>query len=86
MKFQPGSIVATIGATHLASQMEIAAMLDRHLSGDWGDLAEDDKQANEDALKWGDRILSSYQIQGEKLWVITEADRSSTCVLTPGEY
>jgi hypothetical protein len=33
------------------------------------------------------RVLSSYPTAfGEKLWVITEADRSSTCILLPDEY
>lgn len=86
IKFAPGTIVATMGALEIASRAEIAVLLRRHLSGDWGDLGEEDKRANEHALKHGERILSSYQVKGQKLWVITTADRAETCVLTPGEY
>jgi hypothetical protein len=55
--------------------------------GDWGDLDECDKQANEDALTNGDRILSHYKLDGgRRIYIITEADRSSTCILLPQEY
>jgi len=50
-------------------------------------VSKEDAKANEHALKWGERILSSYKLpSGEKLWLLTEADRSPTTVLTPGEY
>jgi hypothetical protein len=59
----------------------------RHVRGDWGDCDDHDRQANEDALRNGERLFSVYRtVKGEKLWVITEADRSSTCVLLPEEY
>lgn len=86
IKFQPGTIVATVGALHIASNEQIAGLLARHLSGDWGDLDPEDAKANEDALKHDLRILSSYKVGDEKLWIITEADRSATTVLTPDEY
>jgi len=38
-------------------------------------------------LKYGLRLLSSYPVtETEKLWVITEADRSVTTLLLPEEY
>lgn len=86
IRFQSGSVVATVGATMVASEEQIIALLRRHLSGDWGDVDAEDAKANENALKWGERILSSYKVGEEKLWIITERDRSSTTVLTPGEY
>lgn len=59
----------------------------RHVSGDWGDLCAFDRQANEDALRDGERILSAYRLTtGEKLYVITEWDRSATTVLLAREY
>jgi hypothetical protein len=85
-RFQPGTIVTTVGAVHIASHEQIIKLLQRHLSGDWGDLDKHDAAANERALKWGERVLSSYTVGGEKIWIITEADRSSTTVLTPDEY
>jgi hypothetical protein len=62
--------------------------LSRHASGDWGDLDEHDRQANDRALKSGeDRILSAYKAEGfPKIWIITEWDRSVTTVLFPHEY
>lgn len=58
----------------------------RHVRGDWGDLDEQDKQANDKALQDGSRILSAYGKGETKLWIITEADRSATTILRPDEY
>jgi hypothetical protein len=87
IKFQPGTVVATLGAMQLATEDQIKAILDRHLAGDWGDLGAEDKRANERALRNGERLFSSYEIAPDtQLYVITEWDRSVTTVLTPGEY
>jgi hypothetical protein len=86
-KFPMGLLVATPGVLSQIPQAEIQRALARHLTGDWGDVCEDDAQANEQALVDGTRILSAYHSgSGTKFWVITEADRSSTCVLLPEEY
>jgi hypothetical protein len=62
-------------------------LLRRHVSGDWGDLDDDDRRANAEALETGARILSAYvTVLGERLWIITEADRSLTTILRPDEY
>ncbi|TWT62839.1 hypothetical protein [Rubinisphaera italica] len=86
--FHLGKVVATHGALDLLSKSEIPSfqLLSKHVSGDWGALTEEDKEANDHALAHGDRILSSYAVGGNKVWVITEADRSSTCILLPEEY
>ena len=87
--FQLGQIVATPGALKVLEKSGQAPsdFLSRHTQGDWGDLCEDDREANQLALTDGSRILSAYHTTtGEKLWVITEADRSSTCLLRPSEY
>jgi hypothetical protein len=61
--------------------------LDRHVRGDWGDLSKEDREENEFSLTNDLRILSAYQLRnGTKIWIITEADRSSTCMLLPEEY
>ena len=89
MKFPLGQTVSTPGALEALqdSGQSPADFLNRHSSGDWGELSNNDKQANEDALLHGDRIFSSYHTSnGVKIWVITEADRSSTCILLPEEY
>ena len=87
--FPLGQVVATPGALEaleLAGQTPLE-FLTRHVRGDWGDVCEEDAEANRQALQDGSRILSSYRtILDEKLWIITEADRSSSCVLRPDEY
>jgi hypothetical protein len=88
-KFSLGQTVATPGALEALQQagQSPAEFLARHVSGDWGQLCADDKRANDEALVNGERILSAYITRlGTKLWVITEADRSSTCFLLPSEY
>ena len=61
--------------------------LSRHLRGDWGDPDKEGKTGNGLSLKHGLRLLSSYQVtESEKLWVITEADRSVTTLLLPADY
>ena len=61
--------------------------LRRHMSGDWGELSDEDVRENEFSLKQGLRLLSAYQTgKGQKLWIITEADRSATTILLPSEY
>jgi len=87
--FPLGQIVATLGALDALEKAQQAPMefLARHVRGDWGDVCEEDAEANEQSLKDGSRILSSYRTKlGEKLWIITEADRSSTACLLPSEY
>jgi hypothetical protein len=87
--FPPGRIVATPGALDAlnVSGPALASLLARHLSGDWGTLDAHDRQANDAALRDGSRLLSAYMLDnGTKVWVITEGDRSSTCVLLPSEY
>lgn len=86
IRFQPGTVVATVGALQVADNRAILELLRRHLSGDWGEVDKEDAKANDHALTHGERILSSYSVKGGKLWIITESDRSSTTVLTPGEY
>ena len=87
--FPPGHIVATPGALDAlrGSGPALAVLLARHLSGQWGDLDAHDQQANDAALRDGSRLLSAYTLDdGTRIWVLTEADRSSTCVLLPQEY
>ena len=87
--FPAGQIVATPGALALLEQANRSPMefLSRHLRGDWGDLCEDDKIENELSLRQGFRLMSSYVVNDkEKLWIITEADRSTTTLLLPSEY
>ena len=84
-RFSLGTIVATPGA--LALGADLNRYMRRHHCGDWGDLDEEDKRANEKSLDEGERLLSCYQVGGGKrIYIITEADRSATTVLLPEEY
>lgn len=87
--FDPGQVVATpeaIVAIEFAHASAIE-LLRRHLIGDWTEMEEDDRKANEAALQDGSRIFSAYTLaDGTRIWVITEADRSSTCILLPSDY
>lgn len=88
-KFRLGQVVATPGAIEALKDSGQTSFdfLSKHLAGDWGIVDDEDKQANDDALIQGERLLSAYHTtKGVKLWVITEADRSSTCLLLPQEY
>ena len=95
---QLGTILATAG---IDSEMQDTYGFEafcnrcvaRHYYMDWGDLCEEDKKLNDLAVKTGDRILSAYKIPkdlrigyADKIWIITEADRSRTTVLFPDEY
>ncbi len=89
-RFPLGRIVATPGALELlaATATDPAELLSRQVRGDWGEVPPEDARVNEFSVKRGFRVVSSYPVgdAGEKIWIITEADRSSTCVLRPEEY
>src|ERR1035438_5905254 len=87
--FPPGQIVATPGALAALERAKQppTCFLARHAIGDWGELEPTDVAENKYSLIHGFRLLSSYQTNaGEKLWIITEADRSATTLLLPEEY
>jgi hypothetical protein len=83
-----GRVVATPGALNLLMEKGEHPFnyLARHATGDWGDLCPFDRRQNEIALRDGYRVLSSYPVGRECVWVITEADRSVTTILLPEEY
>ncbi len=86
--FALGQTVATRGALAAMQQLKVSslALLSRHQRGDWGNLDEEDKQSNDEALTDGGRIFSAYTFEAVKFWIITEADRSATTILLPEEY
>lgn len=87
--FPLGQVVATPGFLRAVERTRegVGIYLASHLTGDWGDCDKHDAKANDDALKNGGRIFSVYHLRDNtKIWVITEADRSSTCLLLPEEY
>lgn len=87
--FPLGMVVMTPGAAALLAECGIEArdIIKRHQAGDWGELYPEDCKLNDDAVKYGERILSAYKLgAGHRLWIITEADRSVTTLLLPSEY
>jgi hypothetical protein len=87
--FELGQVVATPGAIAALqeAQQDPVGLLLRHVTGDWGDLDEEDVKENQLSVEKGFRILSAYPLEtGVKVWVITEADRSATTFLLPSEY
>lgn len=84
-----GRLVATPGALHALQESSQSPpdFVSRHASGDWGDVSAEDKALNDQALRDGGRLLSAYGTRkNQKLWVITEADRSATTLLLPEDY
>ncbi len=80
--FYPGACVATPAAVDAieSAGMDATEILDRHVTGDCGDLCEDGCQANETALECGSRILSYYQLPtGQEIYIITDAKGDDGC-------
>jgi hypothetical protein len=86
-RFPLGSVYITAHADKTLSRDDVAECIIKHAIGVWGDLSQADKDANDEALTTGGRLLSAYyDREGIKFWIITEADRSATTVLLPEDY
>jgi len=92
-RFDLGRMLATPGALATLAEAGIAALdlLARHARGDWGDLEAEDRNANEHAVRSGERLLSAYNVGADRVWVITEAAddagrRAASTLLLPSEY
>ncbi len=86
-KFSLGQTVSTRNALDTLNPEDVLVSMGRHHSGDWGDLCEEDRQANERALEHGGRLFSVYADREKiKFYIITEHDRSVTTVLLPEDY
>jgi hypothetical protein len=88
-KFPLGQLVSTRGALAALAESGHSPLefVRRHQEGDWGEVPEEDQQENEVSLQQGFRLLSAYTLRtGVRIWLITEADRSATTILLPGEY
>jgi hypothetical protein len=87
--FELGQIVGTPGALQALKEAELdpVELLVRHVTGDWGNVPDEDKEENDLSVQRGLRILSAYELEtGAKIWLITEWDRSVTTLLLPAEY
>jgi hypothetical protein len=86
-RFSLGRTMITAGARRELPEAEVLTALGWHVRGDWGDVDDEDWEANERALKEGTRLVSVYRSSGGvKFYIITEWDRSLTTVLLPEEY
>lgn len=97
-RFKLGRVVATPAALELLERLgeDVFEYVSKHVRGDWGDVCDDDAEANEQALADGSRIFSSYILKGKgddetKIWIITDAEddngeREATTVMLPEEY
>ena len=89
LNFSLGQVVSTPGALDALARagQDAWQFIGRHAAGDWGELDDHDRRENELSVKEGSRILSAYHLKdGTTIWIITEADRSSTTILLPEEY
>lgn len=86
--FDLGAIVVTRGVDAFldGNYGALFPMINRHINCDWGDCSKEDAISNNWATHKGNRILSSYELNGESIWIITEHDRSVTTILFPSEY
>jgi hypothetical protein len=88
-KFSLGIIVGTtaaVAALERNNQLP-TAFLERHESGDWGEVSEEAKKENDLSVEEGFRILSVYSLKdGTKIWILTEDDRSVTTLLLPDDH
>lgn len=91
MKFDLGTVVMTRGIAELVNEdslykLELGKCLNRHHNGDWGSVSKEDALLNDTAVELGEQIFSSYMTSKDRIWIITEHDRSVTTILFPSEY
>ena len=96
--FEIGQVVATRAVWELIDEDQkfndfVSVCLSRYIMYDWGDTCDEDWEANNTAVLEGERVLAVYNIPEdiesnfeERLWIITERDRSTTTLLFPSDY
>nr|WP_012196440.1 MULTISPECIES: hypothetical protein [Pseudomonadota]ACO89463.1 hypothetical protein [Cloning vector pPSX]QFX79167.1 hypothetical protein pAN70-1000016 [Alcaligenes faecalis]BAD24122.1 hypothetical protein [Escherichia coli]BAF93155.1 hypothetical protein [Salmonella enterica subsp. enterica serovar Dublin]FAA00047.1 TPA: hypothetical protein [Escherichia coli] len=87
-KFRLGQMLATIGVLELCKHkhIDLGPLIDRHVSGDWGDVDDAQREANEEAVKECGTIVSVYHPHGVRVLIVTDGDRSHTVAMLPHEY
>lgn len=86
--FPLGLVLATPGVLNalVMAGQDPGELLERYQSGDWGDIPTADATENRRSVRYGWRILGAYRVGSQRIWILTEADRSSTCLLLPKDY
>lgn len=88
-RFGLGACCITGGARSvlLRHDVNFLTLIARHARGDWGDVDDEDAETNQRAVMFGGRLFSVYDVSPtDRIYVITEADRSRTTMLLPNEY
>lgn len=85
--FKPGLVTGTPHALIMLEDFhhDPLEFYSQHMRGDWGDVSADTWEENEVALQKGLQLFSSYKVESERLWIISEADRSATTFLLPSD-
>lgn len=86
-KFKIGTALVTIPVLEVCRHgLDLGPYLERHATGDWGDASEKLQKENDAALLSGKgRLRSVYHINGRRIWIVTEEDRSRTVAMLPHE-
>ena len=93
-RFELGKLVATPGALDVLAKsgQTPESFLRKHQSGNWGNICQEDAELNNQAIanegnpEEQSRVLSSYKVGANNIWIITEYDRSVTTILLPQDY
>ena len=83
--FPLGQVLYTLGAVEALREanQNPDELLYRHVTGDWGDLPEEDKERSDTAVEQGLAVMSAYDLEtGATIWVLTSANRFQTTVMT----
>lgn len=93
MRFELGHVVMTEGISYKLNKSDkfsafVFKSMYRYMEKDWGEMCQEDKESNDFAFENGERIFAAYENKqlNEKIWIITEWDRSVTTILLPEEY
>lgn len=89
VRFSLGRLFMTPDAIEILEEAGQSAQefISRHARLEQGELSAEDYKENLFSVDKPLRIFSAFKTtQGVKLWIITEADRSSTTILLPSEY
>jgi hypothetical protein len=90
IKFDKGTVVATTAAMEVFDSTTMSRCMERHVRGDWGDLPEEDRAANEESIRAGGQVMSTYKIGEKELWIISDAadeeGKRITTFLLPEDY
>ena len=92
INYSLGKVVMTNGINSKMAENkkfsdEIMNCFKKYMVCDWGDICNEDKEMNDNALRTGTaRVLAAYNTSEGRVYIITEQDRSYTTILFADEY